>query len=186
MASHSYWHSKSCGKCSQTFLIFSFIHNLFKPKRSEAWLIFVSTPFILILHIEFMCGRTGNQGHPVRIIFGVLFAATLYGESASYVWQFNNRVFNLYYLPIDHRNSSVDYAVFNLMNSGCRLVPRQLSVACGMHLKRWKAKEGAANEATVLCITNWFLKGSTNRTVHVHVYVWVWGASSTPTVRLAV
>jgi len=33
--------------------------------------------------VQFMC-RTGNKKHPLRIIFGVLFAAALYGELAAH------------------------------------------------------------------------------------------------------
>ena len=121
-----------------------------KLRRPGTWLIFVSTSFILMLYSSCV----GELEMRSRIIFGViLFAAALYGElAAHYVWQFKSSA-------IEHQNISVDYALFDLMNSWCSLVSRQLFVACGMCWewceKWWKAAWWFGNEATVfvLCIT---------------------------------
>ena len=81
-----------------------------------------------------MCRRTGNEKHPLRIIFGVhsFCSCFIAMESRLHTTSDSSRLEFLYYLAIEHQNSSVDYALFDLMNSWCSLVSRQLFVACGM------------------------------------------------------
>ena len=50
-------------------------------------------------------------------------------ESQLHTTSDSSRLEFLYYLTIEHQNSSVDYALFVLMNSWCSLVSRQLFVA---------------------------------------------------------
>ena len=50
-------------------------------------------------------------------------------ESQLHTTSDSSRLEFLYYLAIEHQNSSVDYALFDLMNSWCSLVSRQLFVA---------------------------------------------------------
>ena len=96
MAGHSYSHSRSCDKCSHTFLILTYFHIQIKElRRPGTWLIFVSTSFILILYSR----KTGNEEHPLEsyLVF-IIFAAALYWKLAAYyIWQFKTRVLNLYY-----------------------------------------------------------------------------------------
>ena len=53
-------------------------------------------------------------------------------ESRLHSMSESSRLEFLYYLAIEHQNSSVDNALFDLMNSWCSLVSRQLFVACDM------------------------------------------------------
>ena len=78
MAGHSYSHSRSCDKCSHTFLILTYFHIQIKElRRPGTWLIFVSTSFVLILYSR----KTGNEEHPLESYLVFIILQLLYMES---------------------------------------------------------------------------------------------------------